>query len=62
MILVPAMSHPVTIAVLGEHGPAGLPLDLGGLDVRAYASVIAQRLPRPGRPTMEETIVEQGQR
>ncbi len=50
------------IRVPEEPGPTELILDLGGLDVRAYASAIAQRLPRDDQPMKEETIVEQGQR
>lgn len=51
------------IRVPEEPGPTELILDLGGLDVRAYASAIAQRLPQTERPTTkEETAVEQGQR
>ena len=50
------------IRVPEERGPTELVLDLGGLDVRAYASAIAQRLPRVQRMAREETAVEQGQR
>jgi len=50
------------IRVPEERGPTELVLDLGGLDVRAYASAIAQRLPRVERAIREETAVEQGQR
>ncbi len=50
------------IRVPEEPGPTELILDLGGLDVRAYASAIAQRLPRGDQPMKEETIVDQGQR
>jgi preprotein translocase YajC subunit len=50
------------IRVPEERGPTELTLDLGGLDVRAYASAIAQRLPRAVQATKEETVVEQGQR
>ena len=50
------------IRVPEEPGPTELVLDLGGLDVRAYASAIAQRLPRVERVAREETVVEQGQR
>jgi len=50
------------IRVPEEHGPTELVLDLGGLDVRAYTSAIAQRLPRVERMAREETVVEQGQR
>ena len=50
------------IRVPEERGPTELVLDLGGLDVRAYASAIAQRLPRVERAIREETVVEQGQR
>jgi hypothetical protein len=37
-------------------------LDLGGLEVRAYASAIAQRLTPAEQAIKEETAVEQGQR
>ena len=50
------------IRVPEERGPTELVLDLGGLDVRAYTSAIAQRLPRVERMAREETAVEQGQR
>ena len=50
------------IRVPEERGPTELVLDLGGLDVRAYTSAIAQRLPRAERLAREETAVEQGQR
>ena len=50
------------IQVPEERGPTEVILDLGGLDVRAYASAIAQRLPRAEQAIKEETVVEQGQR
>lgn len=50
------------IQVPEEPGPTEVILDLGGLDVRAYASAIAQRLPRKEQAIKEETVVEQGQR
>ena len=50
------------IRVPEERGPTELVLDLGGLDVRAYTSAIARRLPRAERATREETAVERGQR
>jgi len=50
------------IRVPEERGPTELVLDLGGLDVRAYTSAIAHRLPRAERAETEETVVEQGQR
>ena len=50
------------IRVPEERGPTELVLDLGGLDVRAYTSAIAHRLPRAERAETEETAVEQGQR
>jgi preprotein translocase YajC subunit len=50
------------IRVPEERGPTEVILDLGGLDVRAYASAIAQRLPRAEKVTKEQTTVEQGQR
>ncbi len=49
------------IRVPEERGPTEVILDLGGLEVRAYASAIAQRLPRPEKATEEQTVVEQGQ-
>ena len=50
------------IRVPEERGPTELVLDLGGLDVRAYTSAIAHRLPRAERAGTEETAMEQGQR
>jgi len=50
------------IRIPEERGPTEVVLDLGGLDVRAYASAIAQRLPRAEQVTKEQTVVEQGQR
>ncbi|MEE8346341.1 MAG: preprotein translocase subunit YajC [Dehalococcoidia bacterium] len=50
------------IRVPEERGPTEVILDLGGLDVRAYASAIVQRLPRAEKVTEEQTTVEQGQR
>ncbi|OGO45278.1 MAG: hypothetical protein A2W34_01960 [Chloroflexi bacterium RBG_16_64_32] len=50
------------IRIPEERGPTEVVLDLGGLDVRAYASAIAQRLPRAEQVTKEQTAVEQGQR
>ena len=49
------------IRVPEERGPTEVILDLGGLEVRAYASAIVQRLPRPEQTTEEQTVVEQGQ-
>jgi preprotein translocase YajC subunit len=50
------------IRVPEERGPTELILDLGGLEVRAYASAIAQRLSR-GQPAVnEQAAVEQGRR
>ncbi len=49
------------IRVPEERGPTEVILDLGGLEVRAYASAIAQRLPRPEQATEEQTVVERGQ-
>ena len=49
------------IRVPDERGPTEVILDLGGLDVRAYASAIAQRLPRAEKVSKEQTTVEQGQ-
>ncbi len=50
------------IRVPEERGPTEVILDLGGLEVRAYASAIAQTLRRAEQPVKEETAVEQGQR
>ena len=50
------------IRVPEERGPTEVILDLGGLEVRAYASAIAQRLRREEQSVKEETAVEQGQR
>lgn len=49
------------IRVPEERGPTEVVLDLGGLDVRAYASAIAQRLPRAEQAIKEESVVEEGQ-
>jgi preprotein translocase YajC subunit len=49
------------IRVPEERGPTELILDLGGVEVRAYASAIAQRLPRRRPEVSERTAVEQGQ-
>ncbi len=49
------------IRVPEERGPTEVILDLGGLEVRAYASAIVQRLPRPEPADEEKTMVEQGQ-
>ncbi len=50
------------IRVPEERGPTEVILDLGGLEVRAYASAIAQRLPPAEQVIKEEKAVEQGQR
>ncbi len=50
------------IRVPEERGPTEVILDLGGVEVRAYASAIAQTLRRAEQPVQEETAVEQGQR
>jgi preprotein translocase YajC subunit len=50
------------IRVPEERGPTEVILDLGGLEVRAYASAIVQRLPQAEQVIKEETVVEQGQR
>ena len=50
------------IRVPEERGPTEVILDLGGFEVRAYASAIAQRLPQAERVIKEENAVEQGQR
>ncbi len=49
------------IRVPEERGPTEVILDLGGLEVRAHASAIAQRLPPAEQPVEEGTAVEQGQ-
>ena len=50
------------IRVPEERGPTEVILDLGGLEVRAYASAIAQRLPQAEQVIKEETPVERGRR
>ncbi len=50
------------IRVPEERGPTEVILDLGGLEVRAYASAIARRLQQAEQGIKEETAVEQGQR
>ncbi len=50
------------IRVPEERGPTEVILDLGGVEVRAYASAITQTLRRAEQPVQEETAVEQGQR
>ena len=50
------------IRVPEEQGPTEVILDLGGLEVRAYASAIAQRLPQAEQVIKEETPAERGQR
>ncbi len=50
------------IRVPEERGPTEVILDLGGLEVRAYASAIAQRLLQAEQVIKEEPTVEQGQR
>lgn len=50
------------IRVPEERGPTEVILDLGGIEVRAYASAIVQRLPKAEQVIKEETVVEQGQR
>ena len=47
------------IRIPEERGPTEVILNLGGLEVRAYASAIARRLPRPERETEEQIVVEQ---
>jgi preprotein translocase YajC subunit len=49
------------IIVPEEPGPTELILEIGGLDVRAYASAIARRLTRQEPAESEKTIVQQGQ-
>ena len=49
------------IRVPEERGPTEVVLDLGGLEVRAHASAIAQRLTRPEQAVKETTVVERGQ-
>ena len=50
------------IRVPEERGPTEVILDLGGLEVRAHASAIAQRLGRAKERAAEQSVVEQGQR
>ena len=50
------------IRVPEERGPTEVILDLGGLEVRAYASAIAQRLQQAEQVIKEETAVERGRR
>ncbi len=50
------------IRVPEERGPTEVILDLGGLEVRAYASAIARRLSQAEQVIKEETAVEQEQR
>ncbi len=50
------------IRVPEERGPTEVILDLGGLEVRAYASAIAQRLQQAEQVIEEETAVERGRR
>lgn len=50
------------IRVPEERGPTEVVLDLGGLEVRAHASAIAQRLGQAEERAAEQSVVEQGQR
>ncbi len=50
------------IRVPEERGPTEVILDLGGLEVRAYASAIVQRLQQAEQVIKEETAVERGRR
>ncbi len=49
------------IRIPEERRPTEVILDLGGLEVRAYASAIVQRLPRPEPASGERTVVKQGE-
>ncbi len=50
------------IRVPEERGPTEVILNLGGLEVRAYASAIARRLGRAEERAAEQSAVEQEQR
>ena len=50
------------IRVPEQRGPTEVILDLGGLDVRAHASAIAQKLGRAEESATEQSLVEQRQR
>jgi len=50
------------IRVPEERGPTEVILDLGGLEVRAHASAIAQKLGQAEERAEEKSVVEQGQR
>lgn len=50
------------IRVPEERAPTELILDLGGLDVRAHASAIAQKLGRAEEGAVEKNLAEQRQR
>ena len=50
------------IRVPEQRGPTEVILDLGGLDVRAHASAIAQKLGRAEESAAEQSLVEQRQR
>ena len=50
------------IRVPEERGPTEVILDLGGLEVRAYASAIAQRLQQAEQVIEKETAVKRGRR
>ena len=50
------------IQVPEQRGPTEVILDLGGLEVRAHASAIAQRLGQAKERAAEQSVVEQGQR
>lgn len=50
------------IQVPEQRGPTEVILNLGGLEVRAHASAVAQRLGRAEEDTAEKSVVEQRQR
>ncbi len=50
------------IQVPEQRGPTEVILNLGGLEVRAHASAVAQRLGRAEEGTAEKSVVEQRQR
>ncbi len=50
------------IRVPEERGQTEVILDLGGIEVRAYASAIARRLQQAEQVIEEETAVERGRR
>jgi preprotein translocase YajC subunit len=50
------------IRVPEERGPTEVILNLGGLEVRAHASAVSQKLGRAEEGTAEQSVVEQRQR